>query len=152
MSGQELPLLLYKNHGKDKSKPFFLYIGLTQIHPPMMVHPDFAGKSTARGGIYADIIGEIDAWARSSMRLKTPASRTTPSSCSAATMPPAVVLGGGSSNGPWHGNFFTPPFEGSYRVPAMIRWPGKVPAGVVSNEVLAAEDWMPTLAGLAGEA
>ena len=36
------------------------------------------------------------------------------------------------------------------RVPAMIRWPGKVPAGVVTNEILAAVDWMPTLAGLAG--
>ena len=36
------------------------------------------------------------------------------------------------------------------RVPAMIRWPGKVPAGMVTNEMLAAEDWLPTLAGMAG--
>ena len=38
------------------------------------------------------------------------------------------------------------PFEGSYRTLAMIRWPGKVPAGVVSQEMLAAWDWLPTLA------
>ena len=31
----------------------------------------------------------------------------------------------------------------------MIRWPGKVPAGVVTDEMLAASDWLPTLAGMA---
>ena len=36
------------------------------------------------------------------------------------------------------------------RVPGIIRWPGKVPAGVVTNEMLAAVDWLPTLAGLVG--
>ena len=34
---------------------------------------------------------------------------------------------GPGSNGPWRGDFFNTPFEGSMRVPAMIRWPGKVP-------------------------
>ena len=42
------------------------------------------------------------------------------------------------------------PLDFSMRVPAMIRWPGKVPAGVVTNEMLAAVDWLPTLAGMAG--
>jgi arylsulfatase len=42
------------------------------------------------------------------------------------------------------------PFEGSMRVPAIIRCPAKVPAGVVTNEMLAAVDWLPTLAGMAG--
>jgi arylsulfatase len=42
-------------------------------------------------------------------------------------------------------------WEGSYRTPAMIRWPGKVPAGVVTEEMVAALDWYPTLAGLIGE-
>jgi arylsulfatase A-like enzyme len=36
------------------------------------------------------------------------------------------------------------------RVPAMIRWPGKVPGGVVTDQMLAAVDWLPTLAGMAG--
>jgi len=39
----------------------------------------------------------------------------------------------GGSSGPWRGDFFTPPFEGSYRAAGMIRWPGKVPAGVVTD-------------------
>ena len=57
---------------------------------------------------------------------------------------------GPGSNGPWRGNFFYTPFEGSMRTPAMIRWPGHVPAGVVTEQMLAAVDWLPTLAGMAG--
>ena len=143
-----------KNHTKDKSKPFFLYIGLTQIHPPMTVHPDFAGKSKARGGIYADVIGEMDFRVGQILDAIKDAGveNDTIVVLSSDNATGGVMGGGGGSNGPWHGNFFTPPFEGSYRVPAMIRWTGKIPAGVVSNEMLTAEDWMPTLAGLAGEA
>lgn len=143
-----------KNHAKDKSKPFFLYIGLTQIHPPMTVHPDFAGKSEARGGIYADVIGEMDFHVGQILDAIKDAGveNDTIVVLSSDNATGGVLGGGGGSNGPWHGNFFTPPFEGSYRVPGIIRWTGKIPAGVVSNEMLAAEDWMPTLAGLAGEA
>ena len=61
-----------------------------------------------------------------------------------------VCSAGGGSSGPWRGDFFNLPFEGSCRTLAMIRWPGKVPAGVVSQEMLAAWDWLPTLAGMAG--
>lgn len=42
-------------------------------------------------------------------------------------------------------------WEGAYRVPALVRWPGKVPAGVVSNEIMSHLDWMPTLAAAAGD-
>ena len=37
------------------------------------------------------------------------------------------------------------------RVPAMIRWPSHVPAGVVSQQMLTAHDWLPTLAAMVGE-
>ena len=46
--------------------------------------------------------------------------------------------------------FFTPPWEGSMRVPAIVRFPGKVPAGVVTAEMLSAHDWYKTFAALAG--
>lgn len=42
-------------------------------------------------------------------------------------------------------------WEGGYRVPAMVRWPGKVPAGVIRNEVMSHMDWLPTLMAAAGE-
>jgi arylsulfatase len=58
---------------------------------------------------------------------------------------------GGGSNGPWRGEFFNPPYEGSYRVSAMVRWPGHIAAGRQSQELFSAVDWLPTLAGLSGE-
>lgn len=42
-------------------------------------------------------------------------------------------------------------WEGAYRVPAMVRWPAKIPAGRVSNDIMSHLDWMPTLAAAAGE-
>jgi arylsulfatase len=43
-------------------------------------------------------------------------------------------------------------WEGGWRVPAMVRWPGKVPAGTVTNEVMAHLDWLPTFLAVAGDA
>ncbi|MEH6585669.1 MAG: arylsulfatase [Halioglobus sp.] len=43
-------------------------------------------------------------------------------------------------------------WEGAYRVPAMVRWPGKIAPGQVSNEVMSHLDWMPTLVAAAGDA
>ncbi len=42
-------------------------------------------------------------------------------------------------------------YEGAYRVPALIRWPGKIKPGIVSNEMMSHLDWMPTLAAIAGD-
>jgi arylsulfatase len=42
-------------------------------------------------------------------------------------------------------------WEGAFRVPCMVRWPGKIAAGTVSNEILSHLDWLPTLLAAAGE-
>ena len=42
-------------------------------------------------------------------------------------------------------------WEGAFRVPAVVRWPGKIPAGTISNEIVAHQDWLPTLLAAAGE-
>jgi arylsulfatase len=42
-------------------------------------------------------------------------------------------------------------WEGAFRVPAMIRWPGRIPAGAVSNGIISHLDWLPTLLAAAGE-
>jgi arylsulfatase len=41
-------------------------------------------------------------------------------------------------------------WEGAYRVPAMVRWPGKIPAGSISNDIVSHLDWLPTFAAMAG--
>jgi arylsulfatase len=51
--------------------------------------------------------------------------------------------------GPWRGNYFTA-WEGSLRAPYIMRWPGKIPAGRVSNEIVHVADLLPTLANVAG--
>jgi arylsulfatase len=42
-------------------------------------------------------------------------------------------------------------WEGAFRIPEMVRWPGKIPAGVVSNEIIQHHDWLPTLLAAAGD-
>jgi arylsulfatase len=42
-------------------------------------------------------------------------------------------------------------WEGAYRVPAMVRWPGRIKPGQVSNEIFSALDWFPTLLAAAGD-
>src|SRR5687767_127763 len=42
-------------------------------------------------------------------------------------------------------------WEGAFRVPELVRWPGNIPAGVVSNEIIQHHDWLPTFLAAAGE-
>jgi arylsulfatase len=42
-------------------------------------------------------------------------------------------------------------WEGAFRVPEMVRWPGRIPAGVVSNDIIQHHDWLPTFLAAAGE-
>ncbi len=64
---------------------------------------------------------------------------------------PGLVTGEvGGSNGPWRGGLSTA-YEGGMRTPAMIRWPGKIAADKVTDEIIADLDIYPTIATLVGE-
>jgi arylsulfatase len=137
------------------NKPFFVYLGYSEMHPPMVVNTNFAGTSVKRGGAYSDVIGEMDyrvGQILDTIKEAGIADNTivvlTSDNGNGSSLPMGQYAGG--SSGPWRGDFFNCPFEGSYRTCGMIRWPGKVPAGVVSDEMLCAEDWLPTLAGMVG--
>jgi arylsulfatase A-like enzyme len=141
-----------KRNAADK-KPFFVYVGYTEMHPPVIGHPDFVGKSTQRGGLVADLIGEMDYRVGQILDAVKEAGaddNTIVILSSDNASGGAIGQLGGSTNGPWRGDFMNTPFEGSMRVPGIIRWPGKIPAGVVTNEMLAAVDCLPTLAGMVG--
>ena len=143
----------YIKRNAAAKKPFFVYVGYTEMHPPVIGHPDFVGKSTERGGLYADIIGEMDYRVGQVLDAVKEAGiddNTIVILSSDNGSGGAIPQLGGCMNGPWRGDFLNAPFEGCMRVPAIIRWPGKVPAGVVTNEMLAAVDWLPTLAGIVG--
>ena len=133
----------------SNERPFFTYVSFTHIHPPFHYHPDFRGKSG--GGKYSDMLAEIDYRSGQILDALDEAGIAQDTivvwSSDNAT---GVVAGVAGSNGPWRGVFGSG-FEGGLRVPALVRWPGRIPAGAVNNEILATYDWMPTLAALAGE-
>jgi arylsulfatase A-like enzyme len=133
-------------------KPFFVYVGYSEMHPPAIPNPAFAGKSVDRGGDYSDLIGEMDVRVGQILDAikEAGADDNTMVIVSSDNGMGKYVAAQGGSSGPSRGDFFTPPFEGSTRTLAMVRWPGKVPAGVVTQQILTAHDWLPTLAGVVG--
>ncbi len=135
-------------HAHDDN-PFFLFVSWSQAHHPYMPHPDFAGASG--NGDFSDVMVEhdhrvgqvldaIDAQGLADDTIVLYLSDNGPDSAHY----PMV-----SNSGPYRG-YLGSAFEGSIRTPAMIRWPGRVAAGRVSNEIVALVDLFPTLAKFAG--
>jgi len=139
----------YIARNAEEGKPFFTYICFTQMHPPLIHHPDFTGVSGGR--VYSDTLAELDHRTGQVLDAIDQAgiSENTIvvwSSDNPAGRSPSM----GGSNGPWRGHFGSG-FEGGMRAPAMIRWPHQIDAGTVTDEILSAVDWFPTLAALVGE-
>jgi arylsulfatase len=129
-------------------KPFFVYVPFTQIHFPTLPHPEFAGTTGA--GDIGDAMAEmdrnvgviLDALARLDLERNT------------------IVIwasdGGAEARRPWRGTagpwrgFYNTAMEGGIRTPFMIRWPRRIPAGQVSNEIVHNTDLFPTLARAVG--
>jgi arylsulfatase A-like enzyme len=142
----------YIKRAAKGDKPFFTYVGLSHVHPPEASHPDWRQKDPSRLSEYADVIAEMDHRVGQIVDCVEEAGIADNtiivfSSDNAAGETPAFT---GGSAGPYSGSFFTPPTEGSMRVSAMVRCPGKVPVGVVTEEPLTAHDWYKTFAALAG--
>jgi len=131
--------------GKDE--PFFLMVSWSLVHHPSLPHPDFDGKSGA--GRFADAMMEHD------YRVGRVLDALTETGLADDTL---VIYA--SDNGPdraeypWIGD--TGPFrgylgtvhEGSIRTPMMIRWPGRIERGSVTNEIVAIHDLYPTICAL----
>ena len=134
---------------RNKSQPFFLYVPHTMVHVPIFASEKFLGKSGA--GLFGDVVTEID-WSvgqiLEALRRNDLDDNT------------LVIFT--SDNGPWlsygnHGGSAGPlregkgtMFEGGYRVPCVMRWPGKIPAGTRCDELAATMDLFPTIARLIG--
>ncbi|MCZ6862819.1 MAG: arylsulfatase [Alphaproteobacteria bacterium] len=129
-------------------KPFFLLVTFTQPHLPTLPHPDFKGKTG--NGPFADVLAEIDFRTGQVLdaidELKI---RDNTIVVWLSDNGPEETAGYHGTAGYWRGHYFTA-LEGSLRVPFIIRWPGKVPAGRVSNEIVHITDILPTFARVAG--
>ena len=132
---------------QHKDRPFFLYLAHNMPHVPLHVSDKFRGKTER--GLYGDVIEEIDwsvgqvmaALKRTGLEKKT-----------------WVIFT--SDNGPWlsygdHAGSAYPLregkgtcWEGGTREPCVMRWPGKIPAGTESRQMLMTIDLFPTIANL----
>jgi arylsulfatase len=132
---------------KEK-KPFFAYIPYTQTHDPTDPHPDFKG-STGYGN-FADVLAQTDAYVGDLLATidKLGLKKNTIFIFTSDNGPDYTINSIGSS-GPWRDYMFTP-YEGSLRVPFIVQWPGKIPAGQKSNDIVHQIDLFPTIAKWVG--
>jgi arylsulfatase A-like enzyme len=148
--------IAFMQKNAQAQQPFFAYVGFTHFHPPWGVHPDFANQSKA--GIYADTKMEVDyniglildAITAAGIEDNTIVILTGDNGAANYPSPGLVTGEVGGSNGPWRGGLSTA-YEGGMRTPAIMRWPNHIPAGKVSDAIVADLDMYPTIAHLIGE-
>ena len=129
-------------------KPFFMYVSLTQPHLPSEPNPAFKGRTG--NGDWADMLAEMDANVGQMLdAVDTLGIADNTIVIFTSDNGPEFIQPWDGWAGPWRGAYFTA-LEGGIRVPFMIRWPGKVAAGRVSNEIMHGVDMFATLAKIAG--
>jgi arylsulfatase A-like enzyme len=133
-------------------KPFFVWMNTTRMHAFTHVRESMQGQSGMPGNEYADGMlehdGDVGKLLKTLDDLKiadnTIVVYTTDNGPNQWSWPDAATTPfRNEKNSNW---------EGAYRVPAMIRWPGKIKPGEVSNEMFSGLDWFPTLLAAAGDA
>ena len=133
-------------------KPFFAFVPLTATHYPTLPHPDFSGVSGH--GDYTDMLVQTDAYVGEMLdaidglgvRDNTIVIFTADNGAEHPDNGDGEYSGW---TGPWSGTYFTA-MEGGLRAPFIVRWPEKIPAGRVSNEIVHIVDILPTLAAIVG--
>lgn len=158
---------------KSKSeKPFFLYFSPYVPHIPLAVDPDFRGKTEA--GLYGDYVHELDHFvgqlldelerlglmentlvlfaSDNGSQFIATSSEDDGKKLSNSPSDEAVEFNPDTHhpNFPFFGTKWTA-YEGGVRTPLIARWPDKFPKGKVSNQMIALNDILPTLASLVNE-
>lgn len=140
--------ITFMKRNVSAKKPFFAFVPFTQPHLPTLPHTDFKGKTG--NGHYADVLAEMDHRAGQLLdAVDELGIRDNTIVIWMSDNGPEYFYPWHGTAGPWRGNYFTI-WEGSLRAPFLIRWPGKVPAGTVSNEIVHVVDILPTLGEVAG--
>ena len=129
-------------------KPFYAYVPFTLVHVPALPNPKFAGKTG--NGDFPDALSEMDANVGQILdAVDELGVRNNTIFIFTSDNGPDPTFPSNGSAGPWSGYYFTH-MEGSLRAPFIIRWPNKIPAGRVSNEIVHEVDTYTTFAKLAG--
>ncbi|MFN3322407.1 MAG: sulfatase [Bryobacteraceae bacterium] len=133
---------------RRRNEPFLLYVPHSMPHVPLFCSERFRGKSGK--GLYADVMMELD-WSVGEIM----------KALKSAGVEKDTVVVFTSDNGPWtsYGNHAgkTPfreakgtGFDGGTRSACIVKYPGRIKAGTVSNRTWCTVDLMPTFAHLAG--
>ena len=130
--------------------PFFVWVNFTHMHFRTHVKPESLGQSGRWQSPYHDAMIDhdknvgtvLDKLDELGIADNTLVFYSTDNGTHMNTWPDSAMSPfRGEKNANW---------EGAYRVPAMVRWPGKIEADSVSNEIMSHMDWMPTLLAAAG--
>ena len=140
----------FMRRAKNDDKPFFIWWNSTRMH--IFTHLKAASVGKTGLGVYADGMVEHDghvgqllaALKEMGLDENTIVMYSTDNGAETFTWPDGgTTMFRGEKNTQW---------EGGYRVPAMIRWPGVIKPGTVVNDIVAHEDMLPTLLAAAGDA
>lgn len=134
----------------NAGKPMFVWVNFTHMHFRTHVKPESVGQSGRWNGPYADAMIDHDRNVG-----------TVLDKIDALGIADNTIVMYSTDNGPhmnsWPDAAMTPfrseknsNWEGAYRVPALVRWPGHIKPGTVSTQIMSHLDWMPTLLAAAG--
>jgi len=132
-------------------KPFFVWFNATRMHLRTHVRPEHRGRYTHGDSEYIDGMIEHDDTIGTLLR-----------ALDDMGIANDTIVVYTSDNGPhmntWPDGAMTPfrsekntNWEGAFRVPCLVRWPGVIKPGTVTNELMSHNDWLPTLSAIAGE-
>lgn len=132
-----------KDAVKD-DKPFFVWHNTTRMHYKTNLSDKYKGKSGY--GIYADgmmelddIVGELlDLLKELGVEDNTIVMFATDNGAASNSWPDG-------GNQPFHGQKGVGGYEGGFRVPVVVKWPGVIPPGTSTGEFMTMEDWIPTI-------
>jgi arylsulfatase len=136
------------DNANSADKPFFVWYNTTRMHVWTHLKPESEGVTGQ--GIYADGMVEHDGHVgqllakldKLGIADNTIVIYSTDNGAEAMTWPDGGTMPfKGEKNTTW---------EGGFRVPMMVRWPGKIAPGQVSNEIISQQDWLPTLVAAVG--
>jgi arylsulfatase A-like enzyme len=142
--------LKFMDKADKAGKPFFLWYNTTRMH--VWTRLKAASKGVTGQGIYADgmaehdgMVGEmLDKLDKLGIADNTIVMYSTDNGAETFTWPD-----GGTT--PFRGEKNTT-WEGGFRVPMLVKWPGKIKPGQVSTQIISMEDWLPTLLAAVGDA
>src|SRR6478672_601692 len=146
--------LKFLDKARQDNKPFFLWLNPTRMHVVTHLSEKYEKTRTPENGWSIeeagmaqldDIVGTVMKYLKdNNLENNTIIAFSTDNGAENFTWPD-----GGQT--PFAGGKGTV-MEGGFRAPAIIRWPGKVPAGKVENQIISGLDWFPTLVAAAGNA